>query len=99
MQMKMTRLNAVVCLALSSAASEAEKLARLKTIRTWKNPAPDSFYDDIGNIAKMPYVERAQAFNVDPRRTKAAKKPHSESLFATLNQHLRVVRRCREQRF
>ncbi|MCX5771355.1 MAG: hypothetical protein NTZ09_13965 [Candidatus Hydrogenedentes bacterium] len=30
---------------------------------------------------------------------KAAEKPHSESLFATLSKHLRVARRYREQRF
>ena len=30
---------------------------------------------------------------------KAAKKPHSESLFAASSQHLRAARRCREQRF
>ena len=46
--------------------SEPEKLARLDLIRTWENPAPGSFYDDIGNISKMPHVERAEAFNIDP---------------------------------
>lgn len=46
--------------------SEPEKLARLETIRTWEHPAPGTFYDDIGNIAKMPHVKRAEAFNVDP---------------------------------
>jgi hypothetical protein len=46
--------------------SEPEKIARLDAIRTWENPAPGTFYDDIGNIAKMPRVERAEAFNIDP---------------------------------
>lgn len=45
--------------------SEADKLARLELIRTWEQPAPGSFYDDIGNIANMPRVDRAEAFNVD----------------------------------
>ncbi|MBU7004874.1 MAG: hypothetical protein HXS50_04855 [Theionarchaea archaeon] len=38
--------------------SEGEKLDRLEVIRTWENPGPGSFYDDIGNIAKSPHVER-----------------------------------------
>ena len=37
-------------------ASEAEKVKRLKVISAWENPGPGSFYDDLGNIAKMPHV-------------------------------------------
>jgi hypothetical protein len=50
--------------------SEPEKIARLDLIRTWEDPAPGAFYDDIGNIAKMPRVERAEAFNIDPEGAK-----------------------------
>ena len=50
--------------------SEPEKLARLNLIRTWESPAPGCFYDDIGNIAKMPHVERAESFNIDPEGLK-----------------------------
>ncbi len=47
--------------------SEAEKLARLELIRTWENPGPGSFYDDVGNIAKSPHVLRAGALNTYPQ--------------------------------
>jgi hypothetical protein len=36
--------------------SEPEKLARLKIIYTWENPAPGSFYDDVSDISKEPHV-------------------------------------------
>lgn len=49
---------------------EADKLARIETIRTWEKPAADSRYDDIGHIARMPRVERGAAFNVDPEGLK-----------------------------
>lgn len=38
--------------------TEAEKLARLETIRTWEAPGPGSFYDDIGNVAANPHLVR-----------------------------------------
>jgi len=34
------------------------KLARLELIRTWENPGPGSYYDDIGNVGKSPHVAR-----------------------------------------
>ena len=37
---------------------EEGKLERLEVIRTWENPGPGCFYDDIGNIANSPHVER-----------------------------------------
>ena len=40
--------------------SEEEKLARLEVIRTWENPGPGSFYDDIGNVAKSPRVQKSR---------------------------------------
>ena len=40
---------------------EAAKRARLETIRTWAQPGPGSFYDDIGNIGASPRVARSQA--------------------------------------
>jgi len=52
--------------------SEADKLARLELIRTWEQPAPGSFYDDIGNIDRMPRVERAEAFNIDVEGVRTA---------------------------
>jgi len=37
--------------------SEEEKRARLEVIRTWEDPGPGSFYDDVGNIANSPHVD------------------------------------------
>lgn len=45
---------------------EKERLARLEQIRTWENPGPGSFYDDIGNIAKSPRVVSGEGLNTDP---------------------------------
>ena len=33
---------------------EERRAARLKVLATWENPAPGSFYDDIGNIGASP---------------------------------------------
>ena len=46
--------------------TEAEKLARIELIRTWENPGPGSFYDDVGNVAKSPHVVRGEGLNTDP---------------------------------
>ncbi|MBX3175982.1 MAG: hypothetical protein KF886_01345 [Candidatus Hydrogenedentes bacterium] len=35
-----------------------ERQARLEVIRTWENPGPGSFYDDIGNLAESPRATR-----------------------------------------
>ena len=36
--------------------SEKEKLNRLDLIRTWENPGPGSYYDNISNVAASPHV-------------------------------------------
>jgi hypothetical protein len=36
--------------------SEETKLKRLEEIRTWENPGPGSFYDNVGHIAKSPHA-------------------------------------------
>jgi hypothetical protein len=36
--------------------SEPARVARLRELATWENPGLGSFYDDLGNIAKMPHV-------------------------------------------
>ena len=51
--------------------TEEEKVARLHTLATWETPGPGSFYDDIGNIAKMPHVQREQSLATDPIGAKA----------------------------
>jgi hypothetical protein len=37
-------------------SSEEEKLVRLEIIRTWENPGPGSFYDNISDLSKGPRV-------------------------------------------
>jgi hypothetical protein len=39
---------------VSKMGSEAEKVARLKTLAMWEHPGPGSYYDSIGNVAKSP---------------------------------------------
>ena len=46
--------------------TEAEKLARLEVIRTWEDPGPGGFYDDIGNVAKMAHLTLPPGPWVDP---------------------------------
>ena len=38
-------------------ATEKEKLDRLEIIRTWENPGPGSYYDNISNISKGIHVK------------------------------------------
>jgi hypothetical protein len=45
---------------------ESDKLKALDVIRTWENPSPGSFYDEVGNIAKSPHVMRGEGLNTDP---------------------------------
>ncbi|MBL8242340.1 MAG: hypothetical protein JNM66_33250 [Bryobacterales bacterium] len=35
---------------------EKARVARLRELAMWEKPGPGSFYDDLGNIAKMPHV-------------------------------------------
>jgi hypothetical protein len=46
--------------------TEKERLARLETLRTWEDPGPGSFYDDIGNVAKSPHVIRGKGIKMAP---------------------------------
>jgi hypothetical protein len=51
---------------------EQARLRRLEEIRTWENPGPGSFYDNVGNIAKSPHVVRGNtgsATSRDPEPT------------------------------
>jgi hypothetical protein len=45
---------------------EAEKLKALEVIRTWEQPGPGSFYDEVGNVARSPHVIRGEGLNTDP---------------------------------
>jgi hypothetical protein len=46
--------------------SEQARLRRLEEIRTWENPGPGSFYDNVGHVAKSPHVVRGEGWNTDP---------------------------------
>ncbi len=37
---------------------ENSRVVRLRELALWEEPVPDSFYDDIGNVAKSPHVVR-----------------------------------------
>lgn len=37
-------------------STEGDKLARLEILRTWEEPGPGSFYDEIGHVGKSPHV-------------------------------------------
>ncbi len=50
--------------------AEAEKLKELEVIRAWDNPGPNSFYDEVGNIARSPHVIRGEGVNTDPMMIK-----------------------------
>ena len=47
-------------------ATEAERLAALELIGAWERPGPGSCYDEVGNLAKSPHVERHASFETDP---------------------------------
>jgi hypothetical protein len=38
-------------------STEQEKLARLEVIRTWENPGPGSYYDNVSDLSKGPRVK------------------------------------------
>jgi hypothetical protein len=40
---------------------EASRVARLDAIRTWEDPGPGSFYDDVAHVGRAPHVVRARA--------------------------------------
>src|ERR1044071_2245525 len=46
--------------------SETDKLKALELIRTWENPGPGSFYDEVGNVAKSLHVMHGEGLNTDP---------------------------------
>lgn len=49
--------------AIRALKSENEKNRRLLQLATWEHPGPDSFYDDLGNIAKSPHAVNCYTAN------------------------------------
>ena len=50
--------------AIRGMSTEAERRARLETLRTWEHPGPGSFYDSVGNPAKARHVVKGDFSNV-----------------------------------
>jgi hypothetical protein len=50
--------------------SEQAKFKRLEEIRTWEDPGPGGFYDNVGNVAKSPHVVRGEGWATDPLMTR-----------------------------
>jgi hypothetical protein len=46
-------------------SSEKEKLERLEIIRTWENPGPGSFYDNVSDLSKGPRVKTSSDDGTD----------------------------------
>ena len=58
-------------------SSPAEKLARLEVIRTWEDPGPGSFYDDVGHVGKSPHVVQGEGESTDPEQFRHDSFSHS----------------------
>lgn len=51
---------------IAAMPTDDEKRARLRTIATWENPGPGSYYDDIGHPGKSPHAKRAEETVTEP---------------------------------
>jgi hypothetical protein len=45
---------------------EQARLAMLERLRTWGDPGPGSFYDDVGNVGASPRVVRSAGTSAEP---------------------------------
>ena len=55
---------------------EAARVARLEAIARWDEPGAGSFYDDIGNIARSPHVQKARISGANPPELEDGPSPH-----------------------
>jgi hypothetical protein len=55
---------------------EASRVARLDAIRTWEDPGPGSFYDDVAHVGRAPHVIRARAATGADAFVEAGPIPH-----------------------
>jgi hypothetical protein len=51
---------------------EDERLAAIDRIVRWTDPGPGGYYDDLGNPAQQPHLERGLPYDEDPQRFKSA---------------------------
>ncbi len=61
-------------------ASRAERLEAVRQIRQWTNPGPGGFYDDLGNPACEPHLQRGLGFSRDPGCFQSARADFEEDL-------------------
>jgi hypothetical protein len=57
-----------------------EGLKALDEILQWTNPGPGGFYDDLGNIACQPHLQRGLGFSEDPGCFQSARVDFEEDL-------------------
>jgi hypothetical protein len=57
-----------------------ERLTAIEDILQWTNPGPGGFYDDLGNIACQPHLQRGLGFSEDPGCFQSARVDFEEDL-------------------
>ena len=57
-----------------------ERLKGIEAILQWTNPGPGGFYDDLGNVACQPHLQRGLGFNEDPGCFQSARVDFEEDL-------------------
>ncbi len=58
--------------------SEQGKLARLETIRTWNDPGPGGYYDNVGQVGEMPHIVPSTGYEGHPANARH-RVPHFRS--------------------
>jgi hypothetical protein len=54
---------------------ETTRVARLEQLRTWEDPGPGSFYDDVGHVGRSPRVVRVEVSSGEPQ-VRSGPMPH-----------------------
>lgn len=54
---------------LKELPTEAARVSRLDRLRTWEEPGPGSFYDDVGHVGRSPRVVRVEGSSEEPAVT------------------------------
>jgi hypothetical protein len=57
-----------------------ERLKAVEEILQWTNPGPGGFYDDLGNSACQPHLQRGLGFNEDPGCFQSTRADYEEDL-------------------
>jgi hypothetical protein len=62
--------------------SASERLKAIEEILQWTNPGPGGFYDDLGNSACQPHLQRGLGFSKDPGCFQSVRTDYEEDLVA-----------------